>query len=1165
MVIFKRIFLFKFQKPDRRESFVVDSGFRCHLTEFARTTAAAPSAFVTKLRKFLRSRRLTSVTQVGTDRIIELQFSDGQYRLFLEFFAGGNVILTDRDLSVLSLLRLVAEGPNQEELRIGAKYSLENKQNFHGIPGLSAVRIREGLEFARPSAGGEDVAKKSKKKREDAVRKALANTFHEFPPALIEHALRTASIDPVPSIAEVLESESKLQDLLEALKEAAKVRESLIGVDGRKGFIIAKPRGFGSDGSKNNAPEHDSSNENRSNLIYEDFQPFAPQQFKDDTNSVILEFSGFNKTVDEFFSSVESQNLKSRITEREEHAKRKLENAKKDHEKRLGGLQQVQELNVRRATAIESNLDRVQEATSAVNSLVAQGMGWPEIARMIEMEQQRRNPVAEMIQLPLKLYENTVTLLLSEAGYEDESDFEGESTDSEASDSDSDEGEETKESKLKSNLSQTKLPVDVDLALSAWSNARQYYDQKKTAASKEIRTLQASAKALKSTEAKIKADLKKGLTQEKDVMRPQRKSAWFEKFFYFISSEGYLVLGGKDAQQHEILYSKHLKKGDVYVHADLSGASTVIVKNRPGRSDDPIPPSTLSQAGSLAVCTSSAWDSKAVMSAWWVPATHVSKLAPNGDYLPAGTFNIKGDRNFLPPAQLLLGFGILFKISSQSKAKHQKHRVVEDQSAQEQPAVDDAVEQTQQTDEEEDDESRVAEGADSGGVQPDNLAIEDAKTPGDSEEDLTENSDPESESGSLPVNPLQPIDDHSLASDPVTQSAADRVEYDSDEDEADEADEADEDGTDAQDASLELARAQSGQGAKSIDQHTSARDRTPMLEGGKNPEADGTNLSVASAGNQERVKANPPPTATKTKQVRGKQGKRNKLKTKYADQDDEDRALAMRLLGSAAAQEKAKEDAAAKVSKEEELAAAKIRRRKQHEIAAERGKKAEEERRKNFEARTSATGRDGIDTEANEEEIEQQQEDVDCFVGSPLPGDEILDAIIVCGPWDAVGRKCKWRVKLQPGAMKKGKAVKEILHSWNTALLEQEKKASKKPPRPITTTTTLASTSDDVGSNGSGVGAAEPVDPPAAAPAAAAAPDSAEDEVHKREAELIREIRDVEVIGVVPVGKMRTVLGGTGGGSGGTSDKKGKGNHPAAGGGGGGKGKRGGKGSKKQR
>lgn len=82
-----KILLFKFAKPDTKKQLLIDIGFRCHTTEFARATAGTPSAFVSRLRKVLKTRRLTSVSQIGTDRILEFQFSDGQYRLFLEFFA----------------------------------------------------------------------------------------------------------------------------------------------------------------------------------------------------------------------------------------------------------------------------------------------------------------------------------------------------------------------------------------------------------------------------------------------------------------------------------------------------------------------------------------------------------------------------------------------------------------------------------------------------------------------------------------------------------------------------------------------------------------------------------------------------------------------------------------------------------------------------------------------------------------------------------------------------------------------------------------------------------------------------------------------------------------------------------------------------------------------
>jgi predicted ribosome quality control (RQC) complex YloA/Tae2 family protein len=68
----------------------------------------------------------------------------------------------------------------------------------------------------------------------------------------------------------------------------------------------------------------------------------------------------------------------------------------------------------------------------------------------------------------------------------------------------------------------------------------------------------------------------------KAQMQHIRKILWFEKFYWFISTENYLILSGRDAQQNEILFKKYLKKGDIYIHADIHGASTCIIKNPTG-------------------------------------------------------------------------------------------------------------------------------------------------------------------------------------------------------------------------------------------------------------------------------------------------------------------------------------------------------------------------------------------------------------------------------------------------------------------------------------------------------------------------------------------------------------------------------------------------------
>jgi predicted ribosome quality control (RQC) complex YloA/Tae2 family protein len=535
---------------------IIDSGFRCHLTNFSRATAAAPSPFVARLRKFLKTRRVTAVSQIGTDRIIEFQFSDGQYRMFLEFYAGGNIILTDKELSILALLRTVAEGEGQEELRVGLKYTLENKQNYGGIPPLTRERLQNALQKAVDRAGDSLVAgKKQKKATADALRKALAVSATEYPPLLVDHSMRVTGFDATLKPAEVLGSESLMGQLMLALDEAKRVVQEITSSETAKGYIIAKQ------GKGGQEPSANADVAAQKILIYDDFHPFRPRQFEDNPTYSILTFNGFNKTVDEFFSSIEGQRLESRLHEREMTAKKKLESARQAQAERLGGLQEVQELNIRKAGAIEANIERVQEAMDAVNSLIASGKDWVEIAKLIEYEQKRHNPVADIIHLPLQLERNTITLLLSEeeAALDGDDDDSAYATDSDVSDSEDD---ATKEESTRRET-ESRLRIDINLGISPWSNAREYYDQKRSAAIKEVKTAQALTKALKSQEQKIAQDLKKGLKQEKAILRPVRQQMWFEKFIWFVSSDGYLILGGRDAQQNEILYKKYLRKGDV--------------------------------------------------------------------------------------------------------------------------------------------------------------------------------------------------------------------------------------------------------------------------------------------------------------------------------------------------------------------------------------------------------------------------------------------------------------------------------------------------------------------------------------------------------------------------------------------------------------------------
>ncbi|GKZ29324.1 hypothetical protein AbraIFM66950_004296 [Aspergillus brasiliensis] len=1078
-----RIFLFKVAKPDHRKQLVVDSGFRCHVTQYSRATASAPTPFVTRMRKFLKSRRITSIEQIGTDRIIDFSFSDGMYHMFLEFFAGGNIIVTDREYNILALFRQVPAGEGQDETRVGVKYTVTNKQNYHGIPDITRERVKETVEKAKDLFAQEGSApKKSKKKNLDVLRKALSQGFPEYPPLLLDHAFAVKELDPATPLDEVLQDEALLLKVVDVLEEAKVETDKLTTEKSHPGYIVAKADTRPSADSPAQGEEEAA---RKPGYLYEDFHPFKPKQFEGKPGVTILEYPSFNATVDEYFSSIETQKLESRLTEREETAKRKLEAVRQEHAKRIGALKEVQEMHIRKAGAIEDNVYRVQEAMDAVNGLIAQGMDWVEIARLIEMEQGRGNPVANIIKLPLKLYENTITLMLGESGEEQD---EGEDLFSDDESESEDEQEAVAKAQKESN---NMLTIDIDLGLSPWANATQYYEQKKMAAVKEQKTTQSSTKALKSHEKKVTQDLKKGLKQEKQVLRPARKTFWFEKFLFFISSEGYLVLGGRDAMQSEILYRRYLKKGDVFVHADLQGATPMVVKNRSSSPNAPIPPSTLSQAGNLCVATSSAWDSKAIMSAYWVNASQVTKTADAGGLLPTGEFLVKGEKNFLAPSQLVLGFGVMFQVSKESLRNHKLHRFDE-------PVATEAPVEGQEAGKEAEDKTPVEEEAQA------------TKSEGPTEAEQEQEQSSESEAGrednaAIPArNPLQrgssePNQTESVAANEPQNAQPDDVADEAKEEEVEEPNGNPEGET--QSAQEEPAEDEKNEDESttlpqaSDERQLSARERR-MARKGRASELDGPAANGTSAKPANSKQA--PPT-------RGKRGKAKKAAAKYADQDEEDRELALRLLGAKSAKaEKAAAEAEAKAKREKEAEEAKKRRRAQHERAAE----AERKRQALFEG-----GADDYDEETAAAEA-ADMEWIPALVGTPHPDDEILAAIPVCAPWAALGRY-KYRIKLQPGTVKKGKAVKEIIGRW------------------VAETTTGKVKKEHAEDAGIDRATAE--------------------KLRAKEGDLIKTWKDTEVINSVPVGKVRIMAGPAPSGG-----DKGKGK------GGGGGGNKGGKGGKKK-
>jgi uncharacterized protein YpmB len=641
---------------------------------------------------------------------------------------------------------------------------------------------------------------------------------------------------------------------------------------------------------------------------------------------------------------------------------KKLDKIKTEQQQRIDELQTTQDQYNKMASLIEENLEDVDEAIEIICSAVAQAYDWEEIRRIIKEQKREGNHIAKMIN-NLKLETNQITLLLN------------------------------------SNVDPLPHPiqVDVDISLSAYANAQKYYSIKKKSAEKQAKTVEASKKAIKVAEKKSVESLKQ--QQIKAEITQMRKRLWFEKFNWFITSENYLVLSGRDAQQNELLVKRYMRKGDIYVHADVHGASTCIVKNI--SPEALVPPLTLQEAGMMTVCRSAAWDNKIVTAAWWVYDHQVSKTAPSGEYLPTGSFMIRGKKNFLPPSSLVMGLSVMFYVDESCIPNHINERRV----------------RTNESNEEEDDyqDEQEAEMAKRAKKWSERL-VEDQ---GDDNEEIviseTTQNEPSSDSEEQPETEQVLIQE-----EPTQQEEEEERRSEGSDKEQTEQDESGEQGAkmkgrlsvkDRRRIKQLTKKGISEQEAKEIiikeeTEKKEFKSKKPQQKTRKDLLQEQQELEKKMNLENEEKKQGSIPIH---KPAGMKKGKWKKLKTKYHDQDEEERKIRMELLGH----KYLTPDERQREKEEQE--------RKQLEEKLKRQQKEEKLKKKEREEIKKLLEDENVPY--MDEEDREKLTEIDALTGEPRDDDIIMFSIPVCAPYSSL-KRYKYKVKILPGAQKRGKSAK---------------------------------------------------------------------------------------------------------------------------------------------
>lgn len=522
------LFRLNIQGEGKKELFFKDKKW-LYSPDVKPETPTMPTSFASFLRKYIDNARVGKVTQVGFDRVVDMELfkADGDYHLIFEMFGGGNVLLV-KDGIIQNCL--IQKTWRDRATRPGEQY-LSPKSRFD--PTVSTE---------------EDFITAFRSSDSDCVR-TLATSVN-LGGQYAEEICRRAGIDKNTPSADM--DDSKVSEMYSIMRSIVE-----------KVLDVPEPTAYVKDGAiEDFAPIEMCSHDDMESKRYETMSKLIHAYMEQ-----------ISDAEEEAFVDPEIEKLNRRISKQEET----LDEYK----------MQCDELR-RKAEALYTDY---QNANDLLNVLMEQSskLTWEKLR-----EGAMKIPFVKDIDPSKNLVTGT---------------FANETV----------------------TLNYTK---GID------ANASDIYQKGKDIGEKAKR----AEEALEESRAEL-AKKQKGIDKAKALAAGKAqptKQFWFERYKWFISSRGKLIIAGKDAHSNDNIVKKHLKDGDLYAHADVHGAPSVIIKDGAKAENE-----ELRQGCQFALAQSKAWIAALTEgSAFWVYPDQVSKTPNPGEFVPRGAFIIRGKRNY---------------------------------------------------------------------------------------------------------------------------------------------------------------------------------------------------------------------------------------------------------------------------------------------------------------------------------------------------------------------------------------------------------------------------------------------------------------------------------------------------------------------------------------
>lgn len=343
---------------------------------------------------------------------------------------------------------------------------------------------------------------------------------------------------------------------------------------------------------------------------------FLPFPYKSLTGEKSIQFKTFNETADQFFSPTEL--LESSEEEKLETNKiNQLTKQLNKQEEHIEQLKQDAEKKKKIGEKIFTNAHLLEELFTTIKTANKKGMQWEDISeRLLKGKKQGIESA--------KIFMELIPASKS----------------------------------IKVNLDDTEL--ELDFTESPFNLGNSFFEASK----KAERKIEPALEAVKETQAKI-AVAEELRSQAEIISRAKavkkRVKRWFEAYHWTRTTNGFLVIAGRNLKENEQMAKRRMDEKDIFFHADVQGAPYTLLKIAEAENQDIEPDEDdYLDAARIAGIYSKAWKAGlGSIDVYSALPEQLSFSAPTGEYLPKGSIFIEGKRTFYK-VELKIYVGISF-------------------------------------------------------------------------------------------------------------------------------------------------------------------------------------------------------------------------------------------------------------------------------------------------------------------------------------------------------------------------------------------------------------------------------------------------------------------------------------------------------------------------